>query len=136
MCRYNFQNAQYVCTYSIRIYNRVSPRFITFSHIITKKNHINEYMQKKMANRYHHRRRNLNRLCLFISAFILGYLIVVILSILSYILRNQRFFKKSLAKYQLIKKQVSRPKSNYIYENFIQWNRTLCSKTSDDRVHP
>jgi hypothetical protein len=36
-------------------------------------------------------------------------------------------------KYQLIRRHFSRPKSNYIYEDFIQWNRTLCSKTSDHR---
>ncbi len=46
---------------------------------------------------------------------------------------DDQYFEKFINKYQLIKNHFSRLKSNYDYENFIKWNRTLCSKSSDRR---
>jgi hypothetical protein len=46
---------------------------------------------------------------------------------------DDQYFEKFINQYQLLKKRFTRLKSNYNYESFIGWNRTLCSKSSDRR---
>jgi len=62
-----------------------------------------------------------------------GFSVTIIFSILISIQTDERYFNNFLIKYYLIRRHFSLLKSNYNYENFTQWNRTLCNKISDHR---
>jgi hypothetical protein len=86
---------------------------------------------------YHHRRLFRHQYFCLIKCCIIGLLTIILSTTVSIILRHDQYikisnddkrFNLSLDELKLLKKQ-----SNYTYERFIEWNRSLCGTQSDRR---
>lgn len=86
-----------------------------------------------MGRNYFRRRRNLRQFSLFMAAFMTGFTIMVIPSMLITIQIDDLYFDKFMTHYHSMQRHLSRLNSKYNYEDFIEWNRTLCSEKSDRR---
>ncbi|CAF4780172.1 unnamed protein product, partial [Rotaria sp. Silwood2] len=86
-----------------------------------------------MANIHRNRGCSLSQCCLHILVFLIGFLVVSLPSSFVIIQRGKQHFKKPDIKYEETQEQRIEKEFNKIYEDFSQWNLTLCSHASYHR---
>ena len=86
-----------------------------------------------MSKHHRVRRPSAYQICLFLIACSLGY----VFGVLSYLSFREsesvELTEQFIGKEQLIRQRLPQKRSDEVYENFTQWNRTLCSPLADRR---